>query len=171
MQVRLRRCNLARIKLLILDVDGVLTDGGLPYSATGNEIKVFNVQDGAAIRAWQAVGGLAAIISGRQSPAVDGRAKDLGIAYVHQSVAQKLPVYEALCRQLGVKDEEVCMIGDDLPDLGPMSRCGCPIAVANAVPLVKRAACHVTQRHGGDGAVAEAVRRLLRRNETSEKTG
>lgn len=166
-QVRLRRCNLARIKLLILDVDGVLTDGGLPYTAEGNEIKVFNVQDGAAIRAWQAAGGLAAIISGRQSPAVDRRAKDLGIAYVEQSVAEKLPVYEALCRRLGVKDDEVCMVGDDLPDLGSMNRCGYPVAVANAIPAVKRIARRVTNRRGGDGAVAEVVRRLLRHNGAS----
>lgn len=147
-----------------------MTDGGLPYTAEGNETKVFNVQDGAAVRAWQAGGGVTAIISGRQSPAVDRRAKDLGIAYVHQSVAEKLPVYEDLCRRLDVKDDEVCMIGDDLADMEPMKRCGYSIAVANAVPLVKRAACHVTQRRGGDGAVAEAVRRLLRRNEASEKT-
>ncbi len=165
-----KRRKLAKIKLLILDVDGVLTDGGLPYSADGNEIKVFNVQDGGAIRAWQAGGGLTAIVSGRESPAVDRRAKDLGIAYVQQSVARKLPAYEALCRRLGVTDHEVCVVGDDLPDLEAMMRCGCPVAVANAVPAVKRIARHVTRRRGGDGAVAEVVRRLLRHNQGAANT-
>lgn len=146
-----------------------MTDGGLAYSAEGNEIKVFHVQDGAAIRAWQAAGGLTAIISGRESPAVDRRAKDLGIAHVQQSVAEKLPAYEALCRRLEVGDDEVCFVGDDLADLKPMERCGCPTAVANAVPAVKRSACYVTHRRGGEGAVEEVVRRLLRRNRGPSK--
>jgi 3-deoxy-D-manno-octulosonate 8-phosphate phosphatase (KDO 8-P phosphatase) len=155
---------LTKIKLLILDVDGVLTTGGLPYEARGNEIKVFHVQDGAAIRRWQAAGGLVAIISGRQSPAVMSRAKDLGIAHVEQGVTDKLPVYEETCALTGVCEEEVAFVGDDLMDLAPMQRCGYPVAVANAVPQVKRAARFITRRRGGEGAVGEAIERLMRHN-------
>ncbi|HVP12827.1 MAG TPA: HAD hydrolase family protein [Phycisphaerae bacterium] len=155
---------MSKIRLLILDVDGVLTDGRLPYEGRGNEIKAFHVQDGAAIRRWQAVGGLVAIISGRQSPAVVCRAKDLGIAHVEQGVADKSPVYERICTLTGAGDEAVAVVGDDLMDLEPMRRCGYPIAVANALAQVKRAARYVTRRRGGDGAVGEAIERLMRHN-------
>jgi 3-deoxy-D-manno-octulosonate 8-phosphate phosphatase (KDO 8-P phosphatase) len=156
--------SLPNIKLLILDVDGVLTSGGLPYEADGNEIKVFHVQDGSAIRRWRGVGGLVTIISGRYSPAVTSRAKDLGIDDVEQSVADKLPAYEKACAKNGVRDEEVAVVGDELMDLGPMRRCGYPIAVGNAIPEVKRAARFVTRRRGGEGAVGEAIERLMRHN-------
>ena len=149
-------------KLLILDVDGVLTDGRLPYAGGGNEVKVFDVQDGLAIKLWQAAGGTAAIISGRQSPAVEARAKDLGIEFVRQGVADKRPAYEAAGQAAGVSDAETAVIGDDLPDLPMMRRCAYPVAVANATPMVKRAARYVTRRTGGAGAVAEAIERLLR---------
>src|SRR5260221_1382797 len=91
-----RETGLQPIKLLILDVDGVLTRGFLPYDAKGNEVKEFYVQDGGAIRRWQKEGNLAAIISGRASPAVETRAKDLGITLVYQKVWDKMPVYESL---------------------------------------------------------------------------
>ncbi|MEK6644804.1 MAG: HAD hydrolase family protein [Planctomycetota bacterium] len=154
------------ITLLILDVDGVLTDGGLPYSADGNEIKHFHVQDGGAIRLWQRMGGVVALLSGRTSPAVVARARDLGISLVLQGVADKLPAYEELCRKAGVTDARVCVMGDDLLDLPPMQRSGYSIAPSNALPVVKRVATYVTRRCGGAGAVAEAVERLLRRNGT-----
>lgn len=155
---------MAPIKLLILDVDGVLTGGELPYNADGSETKTFYVQDGGAIRLWQKMGGQVAVISGRKSPAVEARVKDLGIALVIQGVDDKLPAYEALCRQANVTDDEVSFMGDDLLDLPPMLRCGYAIAPANALPLAKRAARYVTRRSGGQGAVAEAVERLLRHN-------
>jgi 3-deoxy-D-manno-octulosonate 8-phosphate phosphatase (KDO 8-P phosphatase) len=157
---------LSPIKLLILDVDGVMTTGALAYSAAGNEEKTFYVQDGGAIGLWKKAGGAVAIISGRKSKAVDARARDLGIATVFQGVLDKIPVYETICRQAGVSDEEVSFVGDALLDVEPMRRCGYPIAVANALPRVKRAARYVTRRSGGDGAVAEAVERLLRHNGT-----
>jgi len=153
-----------RIKLLILDVDGVLTSGRLPYDAAGNEVKTFYVQDGGAIRLWQQAGGEVAIISGRESPAVNARAKDLGIQTVRQNVRDKLPVFEAICRDRGIAEPQTAFVGDDIVDIGPMRRCGYPIAVANAAPLVKRAALYVTRREGGLGAVTESVEHLLRRN-------
>ncbi len=151
-----------RIRLLVLDVDGVLTSGELPYDADGCMTKAFHVQDGAAIRLWQRSGGDIAIISGRNSPAVERRAKDLGIQHVVQGVSRKQPAYAACCRAVGASDAETSVIGDDLMDLPLMLRCGYPIAVANAVAPVKRAARYVTRRTGGQGAVAEAVERLLR---------
>ena len=155
---------MAPTSLLILDVDGVMTGGRLPYSAAGNEIKAFYVQDGGAVGLWQAAGGVVAVISGRESRAVDARAKDLGIEMLVQGVPDKVPAYETFCRQAGVSDEAVCVIGDDFLDIAPMQRCGYPIAVANAIPQVKRAARYVPRRRGGDGAIAVAVERVLRRN-------
>lgn len=155
-----------KIKLLVLDVDGVLTNGELPYFATGNEFKTFHVQDGSAIRLWIKSGGAAAIVSGRDSPAVVARAGDLGIGFVEQGVIDKVPAFEAACREFGVAPAEAAVIGDDLPDLPPMQLCGYPIAVANAVAVVKRAARYVTRRGGGAGGVAEAIERLLRHNGT-----
>lgn len=152
------------IKLLILDVDGVMTSGQLPLGSDGSEIKTFYVQDGGAIRLWQQFGGRVAIISGRRSQAVLARAKDLDIAFVIQGVADKLPAYESICRENSMSDESVSFMGDDLLDIPPMRRCGYPIAPANALPMVKRVARYVTRRSGGRGAVAEAVERLLRHN-------
>ncbi len=157
---------MATIKLLILDVDGVMTDGRLPYDADGCEIKTFYVQDGGGIHLWQSAGGEVAVISGRQSPAALTRCKELGIRQVVQGVADKLPAYEAIRREASINDDAVGFIGDDLLDVPPMRRCGYPIAVENAVPAVKRVAHYVTQRRGGEGAIAEAIERLMRHNGT-----
>lgn len=154
------------IRLLILDVDGVLTPGSLPYGQDGNIEKVFYVHDGTALRLWREAGGRVAIISGRQSPAVDRRADDLGIDSVTQGVSDKIPAYESIRRRLNIDDSAISVVGDDLLDLAPMRRCGYPIAVANAVPVVKRAARYVTRRCGGAGGVREAIERLLRHNAT-----
>jgi len=152
------------IKLLILDVDGVLTTGELPYDADGSHQKSFFVQDGGAIRLWQAQGGLVAILSGRNAPAVRTRAEDLDIATVVQGVPDKVPAYETICRELGAAESGTAVMGDDLPDLPLMRRCGFPIAVANAHRYVKRSARYVTRRSGGHGAVAEGIEQLLRHN-------
>jgi len=156
--------DLTSIALLILDVDGVLTDGGLPYDQNGNLVKEFNVQDGGAVRLWQHFGGKTAIISGRTSPAVTRRAADLGVTALAQGVFEKLPIYEKFRDEAGVTDQQVAYVGDDLIDIPPMRRCGYPIAVANARPQVKRAARYVTRRPGGGAAVVEAIDRLLRHN-------
>lgn len=157
---------MASIKILILDVDGVLTGGELPYDAGGNFLKTFHVQDGSGIRLWQKAGGTVAILSGRESPAVEARARELQIAMVMQGVHDKLPAYESILKRVGATDQEASFVGDDLLDIPPMLRCSYPIAVANAVPLVKRAARYVTRRCGGTGAVAEAIERLMRLNGT-----
>jgi len=141
-----------------------MTRGFLPYDAGGNEIKEFYVQDGGAIRGWQKAGNVAAIVSGRSSPSIETRAKDLGIHHVHQGVWDKMPVYESLKTAVGVGDEEIAFVGDDMLDVPPMRRCGYAIAPANAVPAAKRAARYVTRRLGGEGAVREAIERLMRHN-------
>lgn len=158
------------IELLVLDVDGVLTDGcvttaspGRPGSPGGEPSKRFFVQDGCAIKLWQRCGLDVAVLSGRADRAVEWRAAELGIKAVHIGVTDKLSGYEAILAASGRGDAAAAYIGDDLPDLGPMSRCGFPVAVANAVPAVKRAALYVTRRTGGAGAVAEVVELLLRK--------
>jgi 3-deoxy-D-manno-octulosonate 8-phosphate phosphatase (KDO 8-P phosphatase) len=152
------------VKLLILDVDGVLTPGDLPYSADGVDVKTFFVQDGGAIRLCQSMGHQAAILSGRDASAVLTRARDVGISFVRQGLRDKLPAYMEACRQFSVNDDEVAFVGDDWVDLTSMYRCAYPIAVANASADVKRAARYITRRRGGHGAVTEAIERLLRHN-------
>ena len=154
-----------KIHLLVLDVDGVLTDGKLAYSGSGESGKSFFVVDGGAIRRWQAARGETAIISGRIQAAVEARARDLGIKYVFQGVADKEPVYNSILARLGIDDANVAVVGDDVIDLSMMRRCGYPIAPANAVPEAKRAARYVTRRSGGEGAVYEAIDRLMRHND------
>lgn len=152
------------IRLLVLDVDGVMTDGRILLDAQGQEIKQFNSLDGAGIKYWQRAGGQVAIISGRNSLAVVHRASELGITLVRQGAKQKLPVYLAMLKELGLPESQAAVMGDDLPDLPLMLRCGYAIAPPNAVDEVKSASALVTSRQGGCGAVREAIERLLRYN-------
>jgi 3-deoxy-D-manno-octulosonate 8-phosphate phosphatase (KDO 8-P phosphatase) len=149
--------------VLILDVDGVLTDGGIVYSDSGCELKQFQVQDGDAIKRWRLAGHQTALLSGRTSAVVKRRAAELGIEHVEQGCTDKGAGVAALLDRLQVRDEAVCYMGDDTLDLPPMRRCGFPAAVANAGPVVKQAAQYVTRRAGGRGAVAEVVELLLRK--------
>ena len=150
------------IRWLCLDCDGVLTDGRIHMGADGRSSRAFHVHDGFAIRCFQKLGGVVAIISGKDSPAVGARAEELGIAQVIQGSSDKLADLNALLSGTGVNPRQVAMIGDDLPDLPILHNCGYPIAVANAVDEVKAAARYVTRRPGGDGAVREAIEHLLR---------
>lgn len=159
---RLDQMNTNDIKLLVLDVDGVLTDGGILVGRDGEETKRFAVQDGCAIKLWQQARGTVAILSGRGGPAVEKRAAELGIEIVALCVGDKSAGFEKLLSDTGFSEAATAYVGDDLPDLAPMRRAGWPVAVANAVPEVKRAAAYVTRRSGGSGAVAEIVELLLR---------
>jgi 3-deoxy-D-manno-octulosonate 8-phosphate phosphatase (KDO 8-P phosphatase) len=152
----------ARIRLLVLDVDGVLTDGGLYYGASGEETKRFDVQDGLAMVEARRAGLTLAILSGRSSAAVARRMEELGIAEVHQGVRDKDAVLTALMRRLGLDPAEVAMMGDDLADLPPMKRAGLALAPINAVPEVRKAADWVSHRAGGAGAVRDALELLLK---------
>ena len=150
------------VKLLILDVDGVLTDGRISPRADEESARRFHVHDGCAIKLWKRSGGKVAILSAREGRDVMSRAAELGIDWVKLGVADKLAGYEAILTSANCKDTDVAYVGDDLPDLGPMSRCGWPVAVADATPEVKRASQYVTRRDGGCGAVAEVIELILR---------
>jgi 3-deoxy-D-manno-octulosonate 8-phosphate phosphatase (KDO 8-P phosphatase) len=152
----------AKIELLLLDVDGVLTDGGIVYTADRVEIKRFHVRDGSGLKFWHGLGKRSAIISGRKSPAVELRAAELGIAHVLQGQPDKLPAFGVVLAETGLRAEQVCAVGDDLPDLPVLRRAGLAVAVADACPEVRAAADHVTAPPGGRGAVRDAVEWLLK---------
>ena len=149
------------VRLLCLDVDGVLTDGSILIDDHGTETKRFFVRDGTALRAWQRAGGIVAIITGRDGEAVRRRAAELGIDIVRSGVARKGPVFDAVLAELGLESRQAAMVGDDLPDLPVLERCGYPVAVGDAVPEVKQAAVFVTSSGGGRGAVRETVEHLM----------
>lgn len=152
----------ARVRLLLLDVDGVLTDGRIVYADDGTELKRFHVRDGSGLKFWRQAGKRVAVLSGRSSPAVDRRAAELGIAHVVQGQGDKLPAFERVLAEVGVSPAEVCAIGDDLPDLPVLTRAGLAVAVADACPEVRAAADYVTAVPGGAGAVRDAVEWLLK---------
>jgi 3-deoxy-D-manno-octulosonate 8-phosphate phosphatase (KDO 8-P phosphatase) len=160
--VRISRARAARIRLLVLDVDGVLTDGSLWYGPSGEETKVFHVRDGLAMVAAIQAGLALAVISGRASAAVTRRMAELGVAEVHQGVKDKGAVIEALLSRLGLRASEVAAMGDDLPDLDLLKRAGLRLAPADAVAEVRRRADWTSRRPGGHGAVREAVEMLLK---------
>lgn len=153
--------RLARVRLLVLDCDGVLTDGGVTLSSAGVESKTFNIRDGLGIRAWQRAGGRTGIVTGRSSPIVGLRAAELGIEFVRQGIDDKLAAVGEILGACGLSWEEAAYVGDDLPDLPVVERCGLGVAVADACPELIAAADLVTGRAGGHGAVRELVERLL----------
>ncbi len=150
------------IELLILDVDGVLTDGRIIFDSDGRETKQFNAMDGAGMKYFQRVGKHLAIITGRESQVVTHRSAELGVKIVIQGAKEKLPAYESVLAELKLTDEQTAVMGDDLPDLPMMLRCGFPIAPANAAEEVRRAAALVTENPGGAGAVRQAVEYILK---------
>lgn len=159
----------ARIKLLVLDVDGVLTDGGLIWRSDGQESKIFHVHDGHGIRLAQRAGIEVALLTGRSSEVVVFRAKDLGIELVFQGSRNKITDYEAMLQQRQLEDNAVAYVGDDLVDIPVLKRVGLAVAVANAMPQV-HACCHAsTQRGGGQGAVREVCDLLLVAQDKWEK--
>ncbi len=150
------------IRLLTLDVDGVLTDGTIQLDDDGRETKRFHARDGAGLVMWRKSGRLLAIITGRRSRVVAHRAAELGITYVRQGCRDKAAALRELLEQTGLTAEQTAHIGDDLPDLAVLRRVGYPIAVADATRRVREMAALVTTLPGGQGAVREAVEHLLR---------
>lgn len=151
-----------KVRLLILDVDGVLTSGEIFIDGEGRESKVFHVHDGSGIVYLHRQGVRTALITGRTSPVVALRAKELGIEEVHQGIREKIHVYEDIRKRLRMRDDEIGYVGDDLLDLPCLRQAGFPVAVANASPEVKAAARYVTSRRGGHGAVREVVEVILK---------
>ena len=150
-----------RIRLLVLDVDGVLTDGRLWFGADGEALKVFHVRDGAGIKALQASGVTVALLSGRQSAAVARRAAELGIRHVRQGADNKAAAFRELLAELQLSQECTACLVDDTPDLPQKALVAQPIAVADAHADVIAAAHHVTRAAGGHGAVREVCDLLI----------
>lgn len=149
------------IRLLVLDVDGVLTDGRLYFGANGEEQKVFHVRDGHGIRQLRRAGVTVALISGRNSPMVTARARELGIEHVFQGIEDKVGAFEGLCATLGLQPDAAACVGDDVPDVPLMRAVALAFAVRDAHPEARRAAHIVTELPGGAGAVREVCDFLL----------
>jgi len=156
------------IRLLVLDVDGVLTDGRLYYGGDEVELKAFHIQDGHGLKMLRESGIEVAIITGRTSQAVERRAQNLGVQYVYQGVADKLAVFEQLLAQLGLNAATAAGMGDDLPDLPILRRCGLAVTVPEAPALIRSHAHYVTSLHGGSGAVREVCELLMQSQGTLE---
>jgi len=153
--------KLATIRLLVLDVDGVMTDGQLHYDAQGHEAKVFHVHDGYGIKQVMQAGIEVAVISGRSSTAVAARMAELGIRHFRLGKQTKVEAFTEITNRLDIPPEAVACVGDDVPDLPIMQRAGLGIAVANAQPAVLEQADWQTSRHGGHGAVREVCDALV----------
>jgi len=150
-----------RVRLAIFDVDGVMTDGTLYIGARGEALKAFNILDGHGLRMLREAGVVTAILSGRKHAAVDRRAKELSIDHVVQGRSDKVPEFEKLIKRLKLEANACAYVGDDLPDLPVLRRCGLAVAVANAVEAVKAEAHYVTRAAGGRGAVREVCDLIL----------
>jgi 3-deoxy-D-manno-octulosonate 8-phosphate phosphatase (KDO 8-P phosphatase) len=151
----------AAIRLLVLDVDGVLTDGRLYFGARGEALKAFDARDGFGVRQLMAAGVAVAVITGRRSAAVSARCRELGIAHVMQGASDKLAAFELLRERVQIAARNCACVGDDVPDVPLFGAVGLAFAVADAHPLARRAAHHVTRLPGGRGAVREVCDRLL----------
>jgi 3-deoxy-D-manno-octulosonate 8-phosphate phosphatase (KDO 8-P phosphatase) len=151
-----------KINLLILDCDGVLTDGRILMTADGDEMKTFDVRDGHGLVMFHRAGLRSAIISGRQSAVVQRRAKELGIAHIHEMAWVKLEPYKQILEEEKLSDEAVCYVGDDVVDIPVLRHAGLAVAVADAVEEVKAHAHYVTSAKGGRGAVREVVELILK---------
>ena len=151
----------AKIKLLLMDCDGVLTDGRLYFSETGESLKVFHARDGQGIVEWHEAGFRSGIISGRNSPIVEMRARQLGIEFIWQGRKDKAAAFAEIVNATGVEPENIAFIGDDTPDIEVTQLVGLAVAVGDAHEAVKAAADYVTRADGGRGAVREVIDLLL----------
>ncbi len=158
---RLQRSQLKKIQLLLLDVDGVMTDGGVYIAESGDRFKKFNIQDGYGIVKLQRQGVKVGIITGGNSRMVQLRAEELGIVDVYQSFDDKITAYERLKTKYQLSDDQIAHIGDDELDLPLIDRVGFAAAPADAVPAVRKRVHYVCRRKGGEGAVREVIELLL----------
>lgn len=147
--------QLKQVKLLSLDVDGILTDGGLYYTETGDELRKFNVKDGMGMKKAREAGVELCIISASTTNAIQERGKRLGIPHVYTGAKNKIEILQKICDELSISLENVAHMGDDLNDIPIMEKIGTPITVADAVEAVKEETVYITQKKGGQGAVRE----------------
>lgn len=157
-----RDLRLLQVKLLALDVDGVLTDGGLYYTEIGEVLQRFNIKDGQGIKLLKQAGIEVAIITAKSYLSTIHRAKDLGIIHTYLGVEDKLSTLKQLCKRLGLSLSQVAYVGDDINDLPVLQAVGCPLTVADAMPENQAGALYVTKLAGGQGAVREVCELLLR---------
>jgi 3-deoxy-D-manno-octulosonate 8-phosphate phosphatase (KDO 8-P phosphatase) len=151
----------SNIKLLVLDVDGVMTDGSIIYDSQGNEYKIFNVQDGCGIELLRKKGIRVAFITGRSSSIVARRASELGVEDVFQGVSEKVSPLKELMDKYNLDSSEICAMGDDILDIPLLKMVGFPVTVKNARPEVKKIVKHITLVDGGKGAVREVAELIL----------
>lgn len=151
-----------KIKLLLLDVDGVLTDGRIIYDSSGRDMKFFDVHDGLGVYCLKKAGIKTILITAKGSRAIRPRARDMQVDAVFENISPKTAVLGKILKKYKVNTEEVCFVGDDLVDLCLMKRVGLPIAVFNAAPEIKQTASYVTLKHGGRGAVREVAELILK---------
>jgi 3-deoxy-D-manno-octulosonate 8-phosphate phosphatase (KDO 8-P phosphatase) len=156
----------AKIKVMLMDVDGTLTDGSVTLlsqpDGSALEIKTFDAHDGQGMSLARSAGLRMGVITGRESPALRRRMKELSVEFVYEKQPHKIPAYEEILQKAGVQEDEVAYLGDDLPDLTVMRRVGLAVAVGNATPEVRRAAHYTTTRSGGKGAARELVELILK---------
>jgi 3-deoxy-D-manno-octulosonate 8-phosphate phosphatase (KDO 8-P phosphatase) len=151
-----------KIKLLLLDVDGVLTDGRIVYDCRGHDMKFFDVHDGMGVYLLKKAGIPTILITAKGSRAIKPRARDMQVAEVFADISPKTSVLEGILKKYKLSAEEVCFVGDDLVDLGLLKRVGMPVAVFNACPEIKQAAAYITLKLGGRGAVREVAELILK---------
>jgi 3-deoxy-D-manno-octulosonate 8-phosphate phosphatase (KDO 8-P phosphatase) len=161
---QLKDIDFSKIKLLVMDVDGVMTDGTVIINADGSEGKNFSIVDGHGVKLWHRAGFATAIISGRPSGATTVRAEQLSIGHVMQGCKKKLPAFDSLLEELSLDYSEVAFVGDDLLDLPLVKRAAFGVAVANGVDELKDGADYITNKTGGNGAVREVIEYVLKRN-------
>ncbi|MEP0822579.1 MAG: HAD-IIIA family hydrolase [Ignavibacterium sp.] len=154
--------RLKPITLLLLDVDGVLTDGGIYYTESGEEMKRFHTQDGYGLVKLQKAGVAVALLTGRYSRLVERRAKELGISEVYQNVEDKAQAYAAIKTRLGLTDRQIAYVGDDEPDLQVLRQVGFSAVPADAAKVVRGEVHYVCKQKGGEGAVREVVDLILK---------
>jgi 3-deoxy-D-manno-octulosonate 8-phosphate phosphatase (KDO 8-P phosphatase) len=158
----IKKADLKQIKLLAMDVDGVLTDGTITVGSDGTEFKTFNLLDGHGIRMWRRAGLKTALISGRESAVTKQRADEMEIDFLYQPCQQKLDCFQRLLADSRLEPKNIAYIGDDVLDIPLIKRAGFSIAVANAVDELKSCAHYITSRPGGDGAVREVIEYILK---------
>ena len=155
------RARARGVRLAVFDVDGVMTDGGLCYTDSGEEFKIFNVLDGHGLKMLQETGVKIAIITSRRSRTVELRAKNLGVDILHQGVARKLDTFQGMLGELGLEPAATSYMGDDVIDLPVLRRCGLAISVPDAPAIVRENSHYVTRTRGGHGAVREAAEFIM----------
>lgn len=151
-----------KVKMLLLDVDGVLTDGRIIYDSQGRDSKFFDVHDGLGVYLLGRMGIKTILITAKGSECIKPRAKDMRVEAVYENILPKVKVFEKVRKEFGLQDDDICFVGDDLVDLSALKRAGLPVATRNACAEIKKVALYVTQKNGGRGAVREVAEVILK---------